>query len=236
MSDSEKDRGAQLLLDIGRPPSMAREDLIVTRANREAVMLVEAWPEWPGPTAILAGPPGSGKTHLASIWASVADAHPCNPKAISPTDLDAAQSGRNLVLDGIEPGQFDEDALFHVMNAVRANSGSLLMTSSYWPGAWKVLTPDLRSRIQAANTVEIDEPDDSLLVGVMAKLFADRQIAVDPGVIEYVAIRIERSLDSAREIVDLLDKAALARKARITRQFATGYIRDFDSRQSEFGF
>ncbi|MFZ2101655.1 MAG: DnaA/Hda family protein [Oricola sp.] len=229
-----KDADAQLLLDIGLSGSMSRDDLIVTRSNRDAVMLIESWPNWPGPAVVVAGPPGSGKTHLATIWAGMAHARACDPQALSDADLDAAQSGQALLLDGIEPGGFDENVLFHIMNAVRANGGSLLMTSAHWPGAWNVSTPDLRSRIQAATTVEIAEPDDDLLVGVMAKLFADRQISVDLSVIRYLAGRIERSLASARAIVDGLDKASLARKTRITRSFAAAFVREYDAGQAEF--
>lgn len=236
MKTPEPETPKQLLLDIALPPSMSRDDLMVTRSNRAAVTLVDAWPDWPGPFVVLAGPPGSGKTHLGAIWAEFADAHRCRADALSDDDLHAAQQGQCILIDGVEPSGFDENALFHIMNAVRANHGSLLMTSATWPGAWGIKTPDLRSRIQAATTVEIDEPDDELLTGVMAKLFADRQIAVDAGVIEYVAMRIERSLDSARDIVDRLDKASLSRKVRITRQFASGFIRHEDTAQTEFGF
>lgn len=230
------DTDSQLLLDIGLSGSMSRDDLIVTRSNREAVLLIESWPNWPGPAVVLAGPPGSGKTHLATIWREMADARACDPNALTAGDLDAAQAGRALLLDGVEPGGFDENALFHIMNAVRANGGSLLMTSAHWPGAWRVQTPDLRSRIQAATTVEIAEPDDELLVGVMTKLFADRQIVVDAAVIGYIASRIERSLASARAIVDRLDKASLARKAKITRAFAAAFVREYDTNQNEFDF
>lgn len=226
----------QLLLDIGLSGSMSRDDLVVTRSNRAAVMLIESWPNWPGPAVVLAGPPGSGKTHLATIWREMANARNCDPAALTEADLDAAQAGEALLLDGVEPGGFDENTLFHIMNAVRANGGSLLMTSAHWPGAWQVRTPDLRSRIQAATTVEIAEPDDELLFGVMTKLFADRQISVDPSVIRYIASRIERSLASALAIVDRLDKASLARKARITRAFAAAYVREYDAGQGEFGF
>ncbi|TCD14332.1 HdaA/DnaA family protein [Oricola cellulosilytica] len=226
----------QLLLDIGLPGSMARDDLVVTRSNRQAVMLVEGWPDWPGPVVVLAGPTGSGKTHLASIWRENAEARSCDPAALDEADLDAAQAGMPLLLDGIEPGNFDENRLFHLLNAVRANKGSMLMTTAHWPRAWQIRTPDLRSRIQAATTVELEEPDDELLVGVMAKLFADRQISVDPAVIQYIACRIERSLASARDIVDRLDAASLARKSRITRAFAAGFVSEHDSGQRAFEF
>jgi chromosomal replication initiation ATPase DnaA len=230
------DPDPQLLLDIGLPGSVSRDDLVVARSNRDAVMLIESWPDWPSPAVVIAGPPGSGKSHLAAIWRDMADARSCDPAALNDADLEAALAGQSLLLDGVEPGGFDENVLFHIMNGVRANGGSLLLTSSHWPGAWQIVTPDLRSRIQAATTVEISEPDDDLLVGVMAKLFADRQIAVEPGVVRYIASRIERSLATASAIVDRLDKASLARKTKITRAFASSFVREYDAGQSEFEF
>ncbi|MCI5077168.1 DnaA regulatory inactivator HdaA [Oricola sp.] len=232
MTDSDP----QLLLDIGLSGSMSRDDLIVTRANRAAVALVERWPDWPGPFVVIAGPTGSGKTHLATVWREVSGAVACDPRDLSDDALDAAQAGKPILIDGVEPAGFDENALFHIMNAVRANGSGLLMTSAHWPGAWQVRTPDLRSRIQAATTVEITEPDDELLVGVMAKLFADRQIAVDPSVIAYLASRIERSLASARSVVERLDRASMARKVKITRAFAAAFLREQDANQNEFDF
>lgn len=228
--------GSQLLLDIGLSGSMSRDDLVVSRSNLAAVSLIERWPNWPGPAVVLAGPPGSGKTHLATIWREMAAARACDPGALTDADLDAAQSGEALLLDGVQPGGFDENALFHILNAVRANGGSVLMTSSHWPGAWQVATPDLRSRIQAATTVEIGEPDDDLLIGVMTKLFADRQIMVEASVIRYIASRIERSLASVQAIVDRLDKASLERKTRITRAFAATFVREHDAGQGAFEF
>jgi chromosomal replication initiation ATPase DnaA len=227
---------SQLLLEIGLPGSMERDDLVVAPSNRDAVILIESWPDWPGPSVVIAGPPGSGKTHLGQIWRQEAGAHACEPSQLNTGDLQSALSGEPILIDGIEPGAFDEDLLFHIMNAVRSNGGTLLMTSAHWPGAWRVETPDLRSRIAAATTVEIGEPDDALLVGVMAKLFADRQITVESGVIRYIAMRIERSLSSAVSTVDRLDRASLARKSRITRAFASSFVREYDASQSEFEF
>jgi hypothetical protein len=45
---------------------------------------------------------------------------------------------------------------------------------------------------------------------VLVKLFADRQLAVEAGVVEYVATRIERSLERAVATVAELDREALS--------------------------
>ena len=77
--------------------------------------------------------------------------------------------------------------------------------------------PDLASRLKAAATVEIREPDDLLLAGVITKLFADRQVEVEPHVVQFLVRRIERSLSTAIRVVERLDRAALEQKTRITR-------------------
>jgi len=55
---------------------------------------------------------------------------------------------------------------------------------------------------------------------VLVKLLIDRQLVVDTGVVGYIALRIERSLDAARSFIDALDREALARQSRISRAIA----------------
>ncbi len=58
----------QIPLNLEHQPGYHREDMIVTDSNRAAVDLIDRWPNWLSPVTILAGPTGSGKTHLAEIW------------------------------------------------------------------------------------------------------------------------------------------------------------------------
>ncbi len=66
MNDTTKPR--QLPLDLGHEPGYSRDDLIVSGTNMAAVDIVDRWPNWISPVVILAGPTGSGKTHLAAVW------------------------------------------------------------------------------------------------------------------------------------------------------------------------
>ncbi|WP_306118648.1 MULTISPECIES: hypothetical protein [unclassified Roseitalea] len=213
----------QMLLDLGARPSLARDDLIATASNKAAIGLIDSWPNWPAPVAFVFGPAGSGKSHIAAVWTAMAGAHrladPCAP---SPRDIAIAQTGQPVLCDGLVPADLDETALFHLINAVRGAGGSMLAlaTAASAPAQWAVRTPDLASRLRAATQVELKLPDDMLLRAVAAKLFADRQIAIDPAVIEYIVARLERSLAAVIEAVDRLDRAALARKSRITRPLA----------------
>lgn len=212
-------KSGQLLLDLGGAPSLTRDDLVVSAANLNAASLIDNWPHWSSPWAILIGAKGYGKSHLAEVWCEVAYAHRVEPSNLSDEDLDEAQSGRPVLIDGLFDGQYDETRLFHLMNAIRNAQATMLITAENAPGLWDTKTADLNSRFKAATTVEIGEPDDALLHAVIAKLFADRQISVAPEVVDYLAMRIDRSLDSANRIVQRLDKEALVSKSRITKPF-----------------
>lgn len=225
------DRPRQLPFDLGHGPGYSRDDLVVSASNAQAAALVDRWPDWPSPVVVLAGPAGSGKTHLARIWSGLADA-----VAIDPGHIAAAMAGRGerpVLIDDADAGPLDQQGLFHLINEVRAAGSHLLLTARRFPSAWPVGLPDLASRLKAAATVEIGEPDDLLLTGVISKLFADRQVEVEPHVVQYLVRRIERSLATAMRVVDRLDRTALEQHSRITRALAAQAIGAMDEGQGE---
>lgn len=209
----------QLPLNLPHEAALGRDDYLVGRSNQAAYELLESWPNWPSPVVILAGPVGAGKTHLVEAFradsnASVIDAGDLT-EAVVP---DLVASGAVVVED--THGGVNETALFHLLNAARQANAHVLITSRTWPAAWKIGLPDLMSRLRAATPVEILEPDDDLLRQVLFKLFADRQLAVDMGVIDYMVVRMERSLGVANAAVDAIDREALAGRVKITKQLA----------------
>src|SRR5690606_11062880 len=138
-----------------------------------AVALVDRWPDWPSPVVVLAGPAGSGKSHLAAVWREASSATRLSPGQLGREAADAAAHGPVLI-DDVDAVPVDETGLFHLVNAVREAGSSLLMTSRRFPLAWGARLPDLVSRLKAASTVEIHEPDDALLAAIVTKLFTDR--------------------------------------------------------------
>jgi len=186
----------QIPLNLEHQPGYHREDLIVTGSNRAAVDLIDRWPNWLSPVTILAGPTGSGKTHLAEIWRAGTGALLVDPSSITEEAVNGAAE-YPVLIDDIGATPFDETGLFHLINSVRQNAAqgigpSLLMTSRLWPANWDGTLSCLSSRLNVA----------------------------------YLVSRIERSLLSAIRIVDRLDRAALEQKSRITRTLAAQVLAD----------
>ncbi len=209
----------QLPLALPHEAALGRDDYLVGKSNRAAFELLGAWPDWPAPVVILAGPVGSGKTHLveafhAETGAAVVRASELASEAVADLVTQAA-----VVVEDAHRG-IDETALFHLFNAARQAGVPVLITSRTWPTAWGITLPDLMSRLRAAAPIEIEEPDDDLLRRVLVKLFADRQIAIDLGVVDYLVVRMERSLGVAMKVVDAIDRESLAGRAKITKPLA----------------
>jgi chromosomal replication initiation ATPase DnaA len=213
---------SQIPFELPVVSSASRDDLIVGASNRLAAEMIDAWPDWPGNVVVLSGPSGSGKSHLARIWSKKANAVAAHMGAIG---CMTPSSMANVVLEDVEPREIDERGLFHLLNLLRAEHRHCLLTSRHLPAEWNVSLPDLKSRIGAAQLVLLHEPDDEMLRLVMYKLFADRQLAPEPGVVAYICARMVRSLETAVRLVDEIDREALARSKNITRAIAGAALR-----------
>jgi chromosomal replication initiation ATPase DnaA len=226
----------QIPFNLGHEAGHSRDDLIVTDANRDAVAFIEAWPDWPGPFGIVVGPAGSGKTHLATIWGAETGALNIAADRLGEIDRFGLAGSENVLIEDVGEAPFDNPGLFHLLNALRSGGGSILMTARRYPSGWPVSLPDLGSRLKASATVSIHEPDDLLLSGVIIKLFADRQLSIDPAIVSYLVSRMERSLVTAIGIVDKIDRMALERKARITRSLVAEALSAMDAGQEAFRY
>ncbi len=222
----------QLPLALDHAPASAREDVVWGEANKAVLAMIDRWPDWSSPVLVIAGPAGSGKSHLARAWAEIAGADSLAAADLS-GDAGRQAAGHPLYIDDADTPALDENGLFHLINAAREAGSSVLLTARRFPAAWPVRLPDLASRLKAATLVEIEEPDDALLVAVIHKLFADRQVEVEPHVVQFLVRRIERSVATAAAVVDRLDRAALEEKSRISRALAARIVGALDAGQRE---
>jgi chromosomal replication initiation ATPase DnaA len=218
-------RPLQLTLALGHAESLSRDDFLEGPSNAAALKLIEAWPDWAAPVVIVTGPEGSGKSHLAAIWAAASGARVIAGRALSETTPPAALATGALVIEDLHAGELDEVALFHTLNLAREEGGFILLTARKPPASWDVMLRDLASRLRAAPLVALEPPDDTLLRAVIVKLCADRQLGVDEGVVSYLTSRIERSFAAARAAVERLDREALEQKRPVNRALAAELFR-----------
>lgn len=217
-------RQLALALDFG--DSFAREDFLAGPSNAAALAWIERWPDWPSRAIVLVGPEGSGKSHLAAIWAQNSGARFVAGRALARPDVPSQLATGALVLEDLRAGGFDEHAVFHLLNLVNEQSAYVLISALTAPATWNVGVPDLASRLRALPVVRLEAPDDALLRAVLVKLFTDRQLAVDESLIGFLANRIERSFAAARRAVAALDAEALRQKRAVTRALAAELFRD----------
>jgi chromosomal replication initiation ATPase DnaA len=218
-------RPRQLALALDHAESYAREDFLAGACNREALLLIDSWPDWPANAVALIGPEGSGKTHLATIWAAAAGARVASAHALRDVDPRSALATGALVVENAAAAD-DERILFHLINLAREESAFLLFTARTPPPTWPVTIPDVVSRLRALPVVSLAAPDDAVLRGVIVKLASDRQLALDEGVVSYLSTRIERSFAAARAAVIALDEEALRQGRAPSRALAAEMFRD----------
>jgi len=225
MSFSGPAPSRQLTLALGYRESFERADFLSGRGNETALALIDRWPGWPARTMALIGPEGSGKSHLAAIWAKAAGGRVIAGHAIDAPSVPQALATGALVIEDAGRGGLDEAALFHLLNLANEQQAYVLITARQAPASWPITLPDLASRLRAVPVVTLDPPDDAMLAAVLVKLFADRQLAVDERLIDFLVHRIERSFAAARAAVAELDSEAMRRKREVNRAFAAEILR-----------
>jgi chromosomal replication initiation ATPase DnaA len=209
---------AQLTLDLPHRAALGAEDFLVSDCNLAAVRLIDSWPNWQDHVQLLIGPAASGKTHLARVWQALSGAQALGPENLAMNVLDAMGEGTPLVAEDADRRLYDEKALFHLLNLACENRLFVLLTAQTAPSRWGISLPDLLSRLNAVPVIQIGAPDEALVRTVMLKHFADRQLDIDPKVLTYLALHVDRSLAAAEAAVAAVDRAALATGRKISRQ------------------
>lgn len=222
----------QIPLDLPFRPAMAAADFLVDTSNAEAVAWIDRWPAWPVPALVVHGPPGSGKSHLVQVWRARSHAVVVSGAGLTVEDVpDIVGSDWAVAVedaDAVAGLPHRERALLHLHNLARERRASLLLSARRPAARWGVTLPDLSSRLHALPSAGMARPSDTLLAALLAKLCADRRIAVADGVLPYLVARMERSADAARRIVAALDRESLAARRPVTVALARAVMRQLE--------
>lgn len=216
----QQNNAQQIPLDLGHRTALERHDFLVAPNNHDAVAWIDLWPEWPAPCLVLYGAVASGKTHLGAVWAERSSAVCVKASSINEDVIrDIADMKHHVIIedgDALIGNLVGEKGLFHLYNIFKEEQRSFLLTLQEPPVRRAFALPDLASRLRAAPSVAIREPDEQLLGALLVKLFSDRQIRVSAEALYYILPRIERSFEAVRDLVEEADKRAMIEQRKIS--------------------
>lgn len=216
----------QLVMPFAPATSYAPEDFVRGESNEEAHTLIHSWPNWPYSLMLIHGPAGCGKTHLAHVFAGRSQASMLDPARIGTAPADQLLTGNHAwILDNVHRVTH-EAALAQLINHARARGDYMLLLADAPASQLPFTLPDLRSRLAMLPAVTLGAPDDALLMGVLAKAFADRQLRIAPDVLAYAVARLERSHAAAQQFAAQMDQLSLARGRAVTLPLVREALRD----------
>ncbi|MEN9500648.1 MAG: hypothetical protein RIS83_2468 [Pseudomonadota bacterium] len=215
----------QLLLPLPAAPSMRVEDIIEDPSNAAALTWLGKPETWPLGRLALFGEAGTGKTHLARAAAARFGWRWLEGSSLRGLPGPAVQGS---VLDDADCVP-EETSLLHLINLCAERGETLLLIGRKAPARWPTRLPDLASRLRATQAVEVAPPSDALLRGLLAKLFADRQLRVDAELQAWLLARLPRDARSLAEAVARLDRAALLSGGRLSRSMARMVLGSWDA-------
>ena len=215
MNDSDS---KQLLLNLRTFPSMGREEYIVSSINKDAVIWLDVWPNWPSLGFIVCGPTGSGKSHLASALQTLSNGFIIEAKNLEESKLETLSENKCLIIEDIHKIK-SEKLLLHIYNLMAERKNYLMLTSNLPISNIDFKLLDLKSRILSMPQINIGLPDDELLKNLLIKQFADKGVVIDFEVINYLIKRIDRSFESTIKMVSKINTLSLEKSKKITIPF-----------------
>ena len=222
----------QLRLPFPFQPGFAAADFMAGDSNEAALAWLDRTQDWPDRRLALWGPRGCGKTHLLHVWAERTGATLWQGPDLRGVPLPPASGG--VAIDDAD-AMTEEPALLHLLNASLAAGLPVLLAATQPPARWTTRLPDLTSRLRAITAIEIHTPEDSLLRALLARLLADRQLAVAPALQDWLLLRLARTPAALREAVQRLDRAELQQRGRITKALAASVLAAMDEDSMSYG-
>jgi chromosomal replication initiation ATPase DnaA len=207
----------QLVLPFPHRSAFMAADFLPAQSNVMALAWLGREAAWPDRRLLLYGPQGCGKTHLLHAWSNGRGALLVD--ATSLHGWSGLPTAPAIAVDEADHTT-DEAALLHLLNAAAEANVPVLLAARTPAALWPIHLPDLASRLRATSSVGIDAPEDSLLRALLARLFAEHQVAVPPAVQDWLLARLPRHGAALRDAVEQLDRASLGTSRRISYELA----------------
>ena len=160
--------------------------------------------------SFLYGPKNSGKSYLAKIWLKNNNAIEYNNNYETILNLHD-----NILIDNLI--FYDQEKIFHIVNNCILNNSKILITSDIKINSIDFKFNDLSSRLKTFSNLEINQPNDEMLLAILTKLLVDKQFIINSNeIFEYILRRVDRRYQGINEIVKKLDIISLEKKRQLT--------------------
>ncbi|MDR2107305.1 MAG: hypothetical protein LBO73_02170 [Holosporaceae bacterium] len=221
----------QEIFDFPEAVRLDWSDFIESEENREAIMYLAGWPNWSGNGLIICGESGTGKTHLAALWAQTAGAVYVLKESLNYSPRDLFEAECNFVIDNFDDltGRKNYEWMFDFLNISVEKNRFFLILSRTHPSARDIEPEDLKSRLFALPCVSIRPPEDDLLLKVSKKIAGDLGMTLSDDVMLCILNIIDRRVTAVADVLRTLNKLSLRRKKSLTAAFVKSCLKDSNS-------
>ena len=220
-----------LAFSADEPPSF---DNFVPGRNREAVRAVRESAAGRGDRYLyLAGPAGTGKTHLLIAAARAANGFYLDPgePGVGPRVTESLETARLVCVDGVGAAAARpdwEEALFRLFNALESAGAPLIVADRSPPGRLGLELPDLVSRLASGPVLALVGLGEADLERVLVSRARARGFELPPQVAAYLVTRERRDVPHLLALLDRLDRHSLAARRPVTIPFVRALIEEGD--------
>ena len=200
----------QLIFKFPFSKKYFEQDFFVSKNNFSAYKLIEGWPNWPGKWLNIFGNSGSGKTHLAKILEKkIIKTKLIESKNINNNFIKEIEKFECLIIDNFK-NDIEEKLFYSILNQSKQLDKYVLINSIMPLKNTKFNLEDLKSRVNSFIYIGIDLPTDDLLKVIISKTLSDKQISINPKILDYIINNVERSYEKMFKFLKDLDELSLS--------------------------
>ena len=199
----------QLIFKFPFKTNYFQEDFYVSENNFEAYKLIENWPKWPSRFINIFGPSGCGKTHLANILNKKISSFFIKSSELNNKNISNVKVKECLIIDEYT-NNIEEKLFYSILNQSHLSNQYIILNSLKPVQSFEVNLNDLKSRLSSFVNIGIDLPTDELIKVIISKNFSDKQVKIEPKLLEYIIKNIDRSYEAIFDLTNKLDDFSLS--------------------------